>query len=394
MSIRIVTLRGKTKHMVETYSGGKRRRQFFDRMADAEDAAASAERQRRDLGRAWDTMSPRDKAVVMPILDEIAAEGLTLTEVWRLAQEVRKQVAGGSMTLSKAVEALVAAKRQAKRSKRHVGNLEWYLGAFIKGREDKAVTSIGPDDIKAWFAERKESPTSERGHVALLSTLFGFCWRMKWISENPVTRVERVSVARAVPHVFTWRQSARAVLWVRRHKPEFLAWFALCAFCGLRPESEADRVTWDDIDLERGRIILRQTKTGRPRVLDLEFCPPALPWLRLANDLGSPLPLTPITRRRYLRKLRTEMRLERWPQDVLRHTAASNLLAHHQDAGKVAAFLGNSAGILLRHYKALVFREDAKKWMELGRQRQDAHIRLWNRLQPRTIPLRVLALKG
>jgi hypothetical protein len=57
--------------------------------------------------------------------------------------------------------------------------------------------------------------------------------------------------------------------------------------------------------------------------------------------------------------------LKRWPQDVLRHTAASNLLAHHQDVGKVAAFLGNSAGILLTHYKALVEKEDAEKFMKL-----------------------------
>jgi hypothetical protein len=72
-----------------------------------------------------------------------------------------------------------------------------------------------------------------------------------------------------------------------------------------------------------------------------------------------------ITRRRYLRALRDYLRFKRWPQDVLRHTAASNLLAFHQDAGKVAAFLGHSAGILLRHYKALVFREDADAWMRI-----------------------------
>ena len=42
--------------------------------------------------------------------------------------------------------------------------------------------------------------------------------------------------------------------------------------------------------------------------------------------------------------------LSRWPQDLLRHTAASYLLALHGDAGKVATMLGNSSSVLLTHY--------------------------------------------
>lgn len=133
----------------------------------------------------------------------------------------------------------------------------------------------------------------------------------------------------------------------------------------MRPDSEADHISWRDIDLKRGRIVVSRTKTRHPRIIELAFCPPALPWLQLAKKLKSPLPIPHGTRRRYLRALRASLRLREWPQDVLRHTAASMLLAYHQDAGKCAAFLGNSAGILLRSYKALVFREDAARWMKL-----------------------------
>jgi len=84
------------------------------------------------------------------------------------------------------------------------------------------------------------------------------------------------------------------------------------------------------------------------------------------GEIKSPLKLSHVTRRRYLRALREFLGFKRWPQDILRHTAASNLLAFHQDAGKVASFLGHSAGTLLRNYKALIFKEDAEKWMNLS----------------------------
>lgn len=153
--------------------------------------------------------------------------------------------------------------------------------------------------------------------------------------------------------------------WCRESQPEFLGWLVLCLFVGMRPESEADNIGWSNINLSKGRIIADRTKTRTPRIIDLAFCPPALPWLKEAKRLQARLPIPNMTRRTWQRQMRDAMGLSRIHQDVMRHTAASNLLAYHQDAGKVARFLGNSAGILLRNYVNLTFREDAEKWMAL-----------------------------
>ena len=53
-----------------------------------------------------------------------------------------------------------------------------------------------------------------------------------------------------------------------------------------------------------------------------------------------------------------------WHQDLVRHTAASMMLARDRDAGKVAEQLGHSPDILLRHYRELVSAEAvARYWM-------------------------------
>ena len=59
---------------------------------------------------------------------------------------------------------------------------------------------------------------------------------------------------------------------------------------------------------------------------------------------------------------------EAWPKDILRHTAASMLMATWEDEGKVAATLGNSPTILHAHYRELVTRAEAKRCWGIGPQ--------------------------
>lgn len=79
-------------------------------------------------------------------------------------------------------------------------------------------------------------------------------------------------------------------------------------------------------------------------------------------DLGG---LARTARVRGIKRFRAVLGLKYWPQDILRHTAASMMLAHRQDAGYVAKQLGNSPGILMRHYMEIVERDVAEKFWAL-----------------------------
>lgn len=57
--------------------------------------------------------------------------------------------------------------------------------------------------------------------------------------------------------------------------------------------------------------------------------------------------------------------MEEWTQDILRHTAATHMLALKQDAAAVALDFGNSPSILLRHYRALVSDQETKRFLAL-----------------------------
>lgn len=119
---------------------------------------------------------------------------------------------------------------------------------------------------------------------------------------------------------------------------------------------------WSCVDLNAGRLRIdaAASKTRHRRIPTLHRKAVAL--LIEAHQKCARLPVSRITQRRYLDRAKGLLRLNEWPQDCMRHTAASFLLALHKDAGKVAFSLGNSASVLMRRYYNLVTDEDAEKF--------------------------------
>ena len=274
-------------------------------------------------------------------------------------------------TLADAIADLLRAKEAARRRPAYIRSLRQYLVMFSRGRQDVPVSSLTVDDLDAWFASRREAPASQASNVGRLSALFQFGVRRGWLANNPCRRLEPVAVEYKAPKILTPEEASKLMEAVRASCPRGLPWFSLCLFGGIRPE-ECDKLTWAAIDLtaEVVRIDAAAAKLRQRRIVHL--MPAAIAWLRVAKETGADLPIPNVTRRRMQRDLRGAMGWEAWPQDILRHTAASYWLAAVQDAGKVAHELGNSAGILLRHYRELVSREDAERFWAMRPMPADA----------------------
>ncbi len=57
--------------------------------------------------------------------------------------------------------------------------------------------------------------------------------------------------------------------------------------------------------------------------------------------------------------------LKSWSHDIMRHSAASYMLAQTQNAAKVAAHLGHSEQVLFSNYRELVAPAQAKRFFSL-----------------------------
>jgi integrase len=349
-------VRGKNRFCVEQRGPGIRKRTIYKTKAKAQAALDAITEQQALAGSDWATLAPAERADALIVLREIRQAGKSLRQVWGEYQA--SKLTRARRTLGDAVADTIAEAKSKGLRENSVASLSGYLSQFKRGRESVFVDEFTPEDINAWFDTRKEKPTTRQSNLGRLSTLFDLCWRRNWITENPCGKATRVRIERDAPAILTIEQVRKVMAFAVKERPEALAWLSLALFAGTRPE-ETDRLQWSDVDLKAGivKIDAAASKVGQRRIVHLQ--PAAVAWLTLAKKKRARLGMPRVTRRRYLRSVRDVLGFAEWPADVLRHSCASYWLASIQDAGKVAHELGNSASVLLRHYKELVTKEQA-----------------------------------
>ena len=165
-------------------------------------------------------------------------------------------------------------------------------------------------------------------------------------------------------------QFEKLIRWVDANRPDMLAYFVIGTFCGVRP-SELRRLRWMDVDLRirefrrfgpAGMITVgaSASKVRHRRVVPIH--PVAIEWLKRCPPMG--MVINHESCRRHMAKFSKPIGLE-WSNDLLRHTAASYLLARFDDEASVARWLGHSPQTLYKHYFQLVCPEDCEAFWSI-----------------------------
>lgn len=238
------------------------------------------------------------------------------------------------------------------------------LDGFAKGRESQRIAAITVADVEGWLGTK--SLAGRPTFKSRVSTLINFAVKRGYRRDKPCDVVEAPTPPRAAPSIFTVRQTARCLVFLRRRDPRALAWFVLSTLCGLRPE-EAEQTTRDAVQIDNGEAHIRveaQTSKVRQRRIVTPL-PAAVAWLKIARDAGSELPLSSQVRRPAIRRLRDTLHWEAWPKDITRHTAASYWLALDGNPVHIAEQLGQSVAQLKTHYQALLTRAAAVRFWGL-----------------------------
>lgn len=264
------------------------------------------------------------------------------------------------VTLERAIMELIAAKEMANRRPAYVRTLKSYLTMFSRGWEGTPIREVGRRQVEEWFRGRNEAPTTRQTGMLVLSVLFEFAIRAGYCEANPIKRMDKVRIDRKPPRILTPKEARKLLNFTRRKIPWRLPQVVLGLYAGIRP-AELTRLTWDKINMERGYVTIdaAAAKTRRRRIVHLD--PKAIAWLKRCRQfrrnrlgLGSKC-------RKWRQSIEESCGFS-WSPDLLRHTAASYLLAKYQDAGKVSRMLGNTEAVLLGHYFELVTPEDCRRF--------------------------------
>lgn len=272
-------------------------------------------------------------------------------------------------TVAQCVAELVEARRQDGCGPRHLRDLAQRLERFAR---DFAcpITSVDGRAIDAWLRAlrtgqgQQAAPRTRNNFRSHIANLFAFARRRGYL---PWDHAELESVELAVePRIEIEIFTPLELRWILDHAlPSILPVIALGAFAGLRT-SEAERIDWRAIDLDRGWLAVPvPSKTGR-RVVPL--CESLVQWLMPHSRPGGrvcPLANTAATFKRLEMKIRKAHPDFRWKRNGLRHSFVSYRVAETQDLARVALESGNSPRILQEHYLELVTPAQARAWFDV-----------------------------
>lgn len=261
-----------------------------------------------------------------------------------------------SITLRKAIEEVLIAKQNAGLRKHTIETMRSVLNNFAKGREDMPLRQVNVRTVEDWILGLKVKPWTKLSNIGRLSSLFSYHVRRENISSNPCRKLERIKVDFHAPVVLSPDQAEQLI---KRTPMKLRAYVTLGLFAGVRPE-ETQKITWEDICFETKTVRVNLTKTRRRRIVPLE--PRAVSLLQSCTRKQGKIAPSASTIGRFKSEAAKAIGFDQWPQDLLRHTAASYLLALIDDAGKVAARLGNSSSVLLTHYHQPVTKSDCEKF--------------------------------
>jgi len=362
----------------------------LERRKIGQDAARLTDRQKSDAVRAYEALPEN-----MP-LPEVATKAAELGSIAAIkdAVEATRKLAGrghlidavafyldhhdpdgGDKTVDEVIREYILSRKKARRRPRTIRDIEGRLGmqltksgtvdsvsGFAKRFFGVPVRQLTTHDLQSWLDAQSGNGTTRNNRRVHLVGLLNFAKRRGWVSANRAEVIERVKLTKKRPHILTPEDTERLMKYVQANDPKLVPYFALCAFCGIRPDGEATRLKWADVDLKKAKVYISGdvSKTGDERYVDIPAN--AVAWLLLHKKRTGTIYYDEPRAKRVRRKCGVQ-----WKADCLRHSYGSYHLALHENAGKTALQMGHrELGTLFDHYRQAVEDKDiAKRYFEI-----------------------------
>jgi integrase len=261
-----------------------------------------------------------------------------------------------SAPLNTTVDELIQVRKQAGMSARYCYDLKLRLGKFSAAFSGKTTADISTGEIDSWLAGLGVAAGTRNTFRRDVQTLFSFCVKRSYCAVNPVIGSQRAKDIGSPIGILTPGQLSD---FLEKANPSVVPYIAIGAFAGLRA-AEIERLDWREVDLASGliEVTAKNSKSARRRLV--KILPNLSLWLKpFAKSAGL---VAPRNLRVHLLESRMRAKIAEWPQNALRHSYASNHLAHFNDAAALAIELGHtSTGVIYKHYRQIVKPMDAAR---------------------------------
>lgn len=197
-------------------------------------------------------------------------------------------------------------------------------------------------------------------------TLWRWARNERYLPQDALTEAERIHSTKEPAkrrEIMTVEDFARCLLMLRDEHPEHLAAAVLAGFCGLRRD-EVHAQRWADVNLKAAKLAVTAAKEGTPVERLVEIPPAAVEWLLLC-DRTEKLVAPPWAQDRIRAFCRAARPVIHCAKNALRHSYVSYRVASSGSVAETALEAGNTAGVIFKHYRRPVTKEDGQAWFAL-----------------------------
>ncbi len=203
-------------------------------------------------------------------------------------------------------------------------------------------------------------------HMAALSSAFSIAVKeWGWLEDSPMRKVEKPTLPRGRVRFLSDDERARLLAACKESTSPILYTVVVLALSTGMRQGEVMGLTWDDVDLPRGRAILHETKNGDRRAVHLsghalELLKELAKVRRLDTKMLFPekaragqKPQKPIDLRAPWGKALEKAEIEDFHFHDLRHSAASYLAMNGATLAEIAEVLGHKTLAMVKRYSHL-----------------------------------------
>lgn len=348
---------------------GKRERYFYKTRKAADEATDSTKKSIEEHGRQSKAISPSlaEQAVAAVAMLKPYGIGL-LAAVERVVKE--EAAKSGSVTVdASTAQFLIAKEAVSLKEQKSFGYACRDLKADFTGR---MLADITTDEVRAHIESRTNGITSYNGRRKNLVTF----WRWaaddtegrSWCDRRTVSRVKKKDlVSETVIEVLSPDEATKLMRACEVHAPDCVPAFALSLFAGIRRGNDGEISKLEVAHIKKDGIEIPATvaKGGTRRFINMT--PQIRAWLKAYPITGRHEVVPPNWKRKeqYVRRMAgwrvwsdladpaaAPETLPKWPQNCIRHTAATVVVNSDKDLKILIFEHGHSDGVdvLRKHY--------------------------------------------
>lgn len=356
---------------------GRRERHFFKTREAAYEAQSKLKNDAKKFGEAATALPPTLAEQATKAAALLEPFGISILEAAsRIAAIEREKLA--SVTIDQALDQFTAAKSDlSDKQQQAIRHLAAHLKTDFAGR---VLSTITCEEIEAHLEARTTGATSYNAKLRLLTTFWRWCAVPKrgWCDGEKLKHAERKAVVTEEIGVLTAKEAETLLRAAETHFPDMVPVLAISLFTGMR-QAEIERLHSSDISPEGITVPAPSSKTKKRRFI--QMTEPLAAWLDAYKPTAELIPANYDRKDKAVRRLagwavwsdlvqskgmgdaEPPENAPQWPQNALRHTAASINVALGKPIETLVFEHGHAGGLqmLRTHYVGKITKADALK---------------------------------